>query len=131
MNGMPVPPRNMAPKSEWIDFLGHKGNTSHTKLSEMLNFSVASPLGVPAGPLLGSKWIDLAGRLGFDVLAYKTIRSSEFMGHGAPNMIYVDPVEVQQLIQTGQEMAKPIHQLGYEPQVSVTNTKQISFSNIL
>jgi hypothetical protein len=51
---------------------------------------VASPLGVPAGPLLTSKWTDLAARLGFDVVTYKTIRSSEFAGHPVPNVVYLE-----------------------------------------
>jgi dihydroorotate dehydrogenase len=46
---------------------------------------------VPAGPLLGSRWIALAAKLGFDIVTYKTIRSSQHPGHGLPNMIYVEP----------------------------------------
>jgi len=59
-----------------IDFLGHK---------------VRSAVGVPAGPLLGRRWIALAAKLGFDIVTYKTIRSSLHPGHGLPNMIYVEP----------------------------------------
>ncbi len=70
-----IPERNMPDESEWIDFLGHK---------------VASPLGVPAGPLLNSNWIELAGKLGFDLPVYKTIRSSAHPGHPLPNMLHVD-----------------------------------------
>jgi dihydroorotate dehydrogenase (NAD+) catalytic subunit len=69
------PTRTMPPKNEWIDFLGHK---------------VASPLGVPAGPLLNSKFTTLAARLGFDVVTYKTIRSQSKEAHPVPNMIYID-----------------------------------------
>lgn len=63
------------PEEEWSHFLGHK---------------IASPIGVPAGPLLNSKWIGLAADLGYDILCYKTIRSREHPGHGVPNMVYVD-----------------------------------------
>ena len=69
-----IPKREKPSKSRRIDFLDHP---------------VMSPLGVPAGPLLNSKWISLAARLGFDVLTYKTIRSFAFAGHKLPNMIYV------------------------------------------
>jgi dihydroorotate dehydrogenase len=69
-----IPPRPQT-KAQ-IDFLGHK---------------LLSPLGVPAGPLLNAKWIALAGKLGFDVLTYKTIRSFAYPGHGLPNMIFVKP----------------------------------------
>ncbi|MEC7840166.1 MAG: dihydroorotate dehydrogenase [Chlamydiota bacterium] len=70
-----IPDRILPPESEWLEFLGHK---------------IVAPLGVPAGPLLNSKWIGLASRLGFDVLCYKTIRSAENSGHSLPNMIYID-----------------------------------------
>lgn len=70
----PLPTRIMPPEDTWIDFLGHK---------------IASPLGIPAGPLLSSSWIDLAAKLGFDVLTYKTIRSTQYSAHPLPNMIYV------------------------------------------
>lgn len=58
-----------------IDFLGHKVN---------------SPIGVPSGPLLNSKWIALAAKLGFDIPTYKTIRSEAHPGHSLPNVTYVD-----------------------------------------
>lgn len=70
-----IPPRKMPPKSRWIDFLGHH---------------IATPIGIPAGPLLNARWIKLAAELGFDVLTYKTIRSHEYPSHPLPNMIYVD-----------------------------------------
>jgi dihydroorotate dehydrogenase (NAD+) catalytic subunit len=70
-----LPTRTMPPKAKWIDFLG---------------FRVASPIGVPAGPLLTARWVDLAGKLGFDIPTYKTIRSREHPCHPLPNMVYVD-----------------------------------------
>lgn len=70
-----IPPRQRPHQREWIDFLG---------------FKLASPLGVPAGPLLNSKWISLAANLGMDLVCYKTIRSIEHAGHPTPNMIYID-----------------------------------------
>jgi dihydroorotate dehydrogenase (NAD+) catalytic subunit len=71
----PIPKRIMPPKEQWIDFLGHR---------------VASAIGVPAGPLLTSRWVDLAGKLGFDIPVYKTIRSTEHPSHPLPNMVFVD-----------------------------------------
>lgn len=70
-----MPERTWLPQDQWIDFMGHK---------------VASPLGVPAGPLLASRWIALAGALGFDILTYKTIRSHAYPGHPLPNVIFVE-----------------------------------------
>eukprot|EP01113_Clastostelium_recurvatum_P025873 TRINITY_DN3108_c0_g1_i5.p1 TRINITY_DN3108_c0_g1~~TRINITY_DN3108_c0_g1_i5.p1 ORF type:complete len:245 (+),score=73.65 TRINITY_DN3108_c0_g1_i5:64-798(+) len=71
---LPVrPPR--PPKEKWIDLLGYK---------------VASPLGVPAGPLLNSRWTTFAARAGFDIITYKTIRSQPTEGHAHPNVVYID-----------------------------------------
>ncbi len=70
-----IPERTFPPEDQWIDFLGYK---------------IASPIGIPAGPLLTSNWIKLAGALGFDVVTYKTIRSEEYPAHILPNMIFVD-----------------------------------------
>ncbi len=70
----PIPKRT--PSAKTFDLFGHKVN---------------SPLGVPAGPLLNSRWIALAAKLGFDVPTYKTIRSLAHPGHPPPNVIYVKP----------------------------------------
>lgn len=70
-----IPERELPAESEWIDFLG---------------FQVASPIGVPAGPLLNSRWVAFAAEMGFDIVTYKTIRSKPQVAHPLPNMIYVD-----------------------------------------
>jgi dihydroorotate dehydrogenase len=70
-----IPVRELPPSEKWIDFFG---------------FKIASPIGIPAGPLLSAKWIKLAANLGYDVVTYKTIRSQEYHSHPLPNMVYVD-----------------------------------------
>lgn len=50
---------------------------------------VNSPLGVPAGPLLNSRWILHYAALGFDVLTYKTVRSSHRACFELPNLLPV------------------------------------------
>ncbi len=72
----PFPTR--PPPKKWEDFLG---------------FSVSSRIGVPAGPLLNSRWIEFAAKLGFDILIYKTIRSAAFPGHPPPNILYVKRIQ--------------------------------------
>lgn len=57
-----------------------------------LGRTLSSAIGIPAGPLLNSRWISLAARLGFDLLTYKTIRSAFHSGHSFPNMIFVEPM---------------------------------------
>jgi len=70
-----IPERVFPPEDQWIDFLG---------------FKVASRIGVPAGPLLNSRWVIFAAKMGFDVVTYKTIRSQAHPAHPLPNMVYVD-----------------------------------------
>ena len=49
-----------------------------------------SPLGIPAGPLLNSRWIHYYAARGFDVLTYKTVRSSKRKCYGLPNLLPVE-----------------------------------------
>jgi dihydroorotate dehydrogenase len=51
---------------------------------------VNSPLGMPAGPLLNSRWVLYYAALGFDVLTYKTVRSSYRACYPPPNLLPVD-----------------------------------------
>ncbi|HUG90082.1 MAG TPA: hypothetical protein VML55_04560 [Planctomycetaceae bacterium] len=55
---------------------------------------VPSPLGIPAGPLLNGRWILYYAGLGFDVLTYKTVRSTARECYPLPNLV---PVETGQL----------------------------------
>lgn len=50
---------------------------------------VASRIGVPAGPLLDSRWTSLAASLGYDIVTYKTIRTAASAGHAPPNVLYL------------------------------------------
>lgn len=54
-----------------------------------LSYSVRSRLGVAAGLLLNSKWIRAYSRLGFDLLTYKTVRSSHRPCYPLPNWVFV------------------------------------------
>lgn len=54
-----------------------------------LDFPVNAPLGVPAGPLLNARWVELYARLGFDLPVYKTVRSLPRAAHPAPNCLYL------------------------------------------
>ncbi len=49
----------------------------------------ASPLGIPAGPLLNGRWILYYASLGFDVLTYKTVRSGSRECYPLPNLVHV------------------------------------------
>ncbi|MCA9051883.1 MAG: hypothetical protein KDA89_24260 [Planctomycetaceae bacterium] len=58
----------------------------------------ASPLGIPAGPLLNSAWLLYYANLGFDILVYKTVRSRVRDCYPIPNLV---PVEVGQFSTAG------------------------------
>ena len=60
------------------------------KKTKIWNGEVNSPIGVPAGPLPNSRWIEMYGKLGYDVLVYKNVRSIEYPCHPAPNCLYVN-----------------------------------------
>jgi dihydroorotate dehydrogenase len=48
---------------------------------------LVSPIGIAAGPLLSSKWIEAYGRLGYGILTYQTVRSSAHAALPAPNLV--------------------------------------------
>src|SRR3989449_9947983 len=56
----------------------------------LFDYSLTPPLGVAAGPLLNSKWVEGYARLGFDVLTYATVRSRMQPAHSLPNIRYVE-----------------------------------------
>lgn len=57
---------------------------------ELFGRRLGSPIGVPAGPLLNSKWVEGYARLGFDVLTYSTVRSRSQLAHSLPNIRHVE-----------------------------------------
>lgn len=65
--------------------------------------AVPSPLGIPAGPLLNGRWILYYASLGFDVLTYKTVRSSPRECYELPNLV---PVETGQLTGSEERLAE-------------------------
>lgn len=56
----------------------------------MFDYPINSPLGVGAGVLLNSKWVEAYARLGFDVLTYATVRSSARPAFQLPNIAFVE-----------------------------------------
>lgn len=59
----------------------------------LFNRTLNSPLGISAGPLLNSKWVEGYARLGFDILTYKTVRSREVQAAPLPNIRPVQNTE--------------------------------------
>ena len=57
---------------------------------KLFDYALNSQLGIASGPLLNSKWVEAYARVGYDVLTYATVRSSEVPAFGLPN---IRPVE--------------------------------------
>jgi dihydroorotate dehydrogenase (NAD+) catalytic subunit len=57
---------------------------------QLLGFMLDSSVGISAGPLLNSKWVEAYARVGFDILTYATVRTSFAPPLGLPN---IRPVE--------------------------------------
>jgi dihydroorotate dehydrogenase len=51
-------------------------------------------VGIPAGPLLNSKFTDAAFKWGYDLCHYKTVRSRVWTSHQMPNILYVQAGEI-------------------------------------
>jgi len=58
--------------------------------AHLLGYDLNSPLGVAAGPLLNSRWIEGYARLGYDILTYATVRSQPHGALSLPNIRHVD-----------------------------------------
>ncbi|MFA6077041.1 MAG: hypothetical protein WC735_03120 [Candidatus Paceibacterota bacterium] len=52
-------------------------------------FKVDSPFGIPAGPLINGNFVQAALDKGFDIVTYKTVRSSKYPCHEWPNVLSV------------------------------------------
>ena len=64
-------------------------NTGEPQFS-FLGKKVFSPFGIPAGPLLNSQHVKFSFDRGFDVICYKTQRSTKFDCNEFPNVLYLD-----------------------------------------
>ena len=56
-----------------------------------LGFDLDIPFGIPAGPLLNSRYTTAAFRMGFDMAVYKTVRSRAWGCNPFPNVLAVHP----------------------------------------
>ncbi len=56
----------------------------------LLGHRLNSPVGIAAGPLLNSRWVEAYARLGFDVLTYATVRSRPHPAFSLPNIRAVE-----------------------------------------
>ncbi len=55
----------------------------------VFGYPVNLPFGIPAGPVLNSKFVRGAFEKGFDLVVYKTVRSDVYPCHPHPNILHV------------------------------------------
>lgn len=67
------------PEAEWIEVGGLR---------------LRRGIGIPAGPLLNSKFTNAAFRWGYDLSHYKTVRSRVWPSHRMPNILHVEAKEI-------------------------------------
>lgn len=63
-----------------------KGKPTHS----FLGHKVYLPFGIPAGPLLNSKFVTAAFKNNFDILTYKTVRTRKYKCHSHPNILSIN-----------------------------------------
>ncbi len=90
-----------------------------TPLHEFLGHSVRLPFGIPAGPLLNSRFLRAALDAGFDLPVYKTVRTRQWACHPWPNVLAVE-VEGGHLHPTAGRLRS--HTDYASPTLSVTNS---------
>ena len=74
---------------------------------DFMGIPVASPLGIAAGPLLNSAWCLYYAARGFDVLTYKTVRSSARECYEMPNLVPVQSSKMcgdEAMVKRGERM---------------------------
>ncbi len=103
-----LPVINRKPKDEWIDFLGYK---------------VASQRGVAACSAMTSKGIGILSQLGFDVLTYKTIRSTYNSGNSLPNIVFVEQEQINY-----QDIGKEVKTKSKSNNIAIANSVGIPSS---
>jgi len=86
---------------------------------DFLGQKVYLPFGIPAGPLLNSKFCKGAFEKGFDIAVYKTVRSDIFSCHPFPNVL---SVKVDGDLTLEKAAATLVADSNYDEPLSITNS---------
>jgi len=57
---------------------------------KLWDYTIEAPIGIGAGILLNSKWVELYSNLGYSVLTYKTVRAYKKKALSMPNCLFVN-----------------------------------------
>jgi len=80
------------------------------------------PFGIPAGPLLNSKYVKATFEKGFDIAIYKTVRSDFYASHPFPNILSVKIEGDLTLEKLKHPLLADAH---FEPPIAITNSFNI------
>ena len=92
-----------------------KGNPDHY----LFDIPVYTPFGIPAGPLLNSKFVNAALDKGFDLVEYKTVRTKSRECNEWPNVLAVKVKGNLTLAQADKGLTGTNK---YEPPIAITNS---------
>lgn len=92
------------------------------KTHSFLGFTINMPFGMPAGPLLNSKFVKAAFYLGFDVNCYKTQRTRVAKSNTFPNILFVDVEGDLTLKKAGQPLVGKLTTNKPREKFSITNS---------
>lgn len=87
--------------------------------NEFLGQKVYLPFGIPAGPILNSKFAKAAFEKGFDLVVYKTVRANSFPCHPFPNILSVN---IDNDLTLKKAKGKLIANNNYTEPLSITNS---------
>ncbi len=86
---------------------------------DFLGQKVFTSFGIPAGPLVNSKFCQAAFEKGFDICVYKTVRSSTFPCHPFPNIL---AIKIEGDLTPEKAQSKLIADNNYSEPLSITNS---------
>lgn len=86
---------------------------------ELFGQPLWQPFGIPAGPVMTSKHVAAAFRLGFDVVVYKTVRSQALKSHPLPNVV---PLTIEGNLTIEQSGRPLVAGSDYREPLSITNS---------
>ena len=92
-----------------------KGTPDHY----LFGFPVFTPFGIPAGPLLNSKFVNAALDKGFDIVSYKTVRTKSRECNQWPNVLAVK-VKGDLTLEKASKGLTGINK--YTPPIAITNS---------
>ena len=106
-----------APEQSAADSRGPSGET-------FMGVPVNLAFGIPAGPLLNSRFTTAAFRMGFDLATYKTVRSRAWGCNPFPNVLAVHPKSVDGSLTPGSaELDEGVlADTNYERPISISNS---------